>query len=312
MAVVGAGRSRRQGSSARPLPVDHPEFDAMAHWYDFDYERRFRADLPYYLARVREGGGPVLELGAGTGRISAHLAKAGYDVVGVDLSREMLKRAEARKARLGEAGKRLRFVHGDMSRLTVRGKFGTVLVPFRSFNHLYTVERQLAALRGIRKRLKPGGIVVINLWNPDLADLAESEGKVQLSYERTEPRTGHKVVQRFRVRADVPNQMGVLDYWWDVYRNGRRTRRDHAPMRWRWFHRFEFEHLLARSGLAVRALHGDYRAGKLEASSEDLIFVAEAVPPQAGRSPAAPPGLPRVAALPRRARTRPRPRSTRR
>ena len=247
----------------------------MAAWYDFDYERRFRIDLPYYLARVKEGGGPVLELGAGTGRVSAFLARAGYDVVGVDLSRAMLARAEERRRRLGDVGKRLRFVHQDMSRLTVRGRFGTILVPFRSFNHLYTVERQLAALRGIRKRLKPGGIVVIDLWNPDLADIAESEGRMQLSYERTDRRTGHRVVQRFRVRTDIPSQMGHLDYWWDVYRNGRRIRRDHAPMRWRWFHRFEFEHLLARTGLVVRSLHGDYGALPLGSKSEDLIFVAK-------------------------------------
>lgn len=252
----------------------------MAAWYDFDYERRFRTDLPYYLARVKEGGGPVLELGAGTGRVSAYLAKAGYDVVGVDLSREMLARAEARKARLGAAGRRLRFVHQDMSRISVRGRFGTILVPFRSFNHLYTVERQLAALRGIRSRLRPGGIAVIDLWNPDLADLAESRGKVQVSYERTDPRTGHKVVQRFRVHADIPSQMGVLDYWWDVYRGGRRIRRDHAPMRWRWFHRFEFEHLLERAGLEVRKLHGDYRGRPLGAKSEDLIFVVGSAHPR--------------------------------
>ena len=247
----------------------------MAKWYDFDYERRVREDLPYYLHCAREGGGPVLELGAGTGRVSAYLAREGFRVVGVDLSRAMLARAEQRRTRLGEIGKRLRFVHGDMSRLTVRGRFGTVLVPFRSFNHLYTVERQLAALRGIRQRLAPGGIAVIDLWNPDLPDLREAAGRIRLSYERKEPRTGHRVVQRFRVRADVPAQMGHLDYWWDVYRNGRRIRRDHAPMRWRWFHRFEFEHLLARAGLAVRRLHGDYRANPLRETSEDLIFVVE-------------------------------------
>jgi SAM-dependent methyltransferase len=258
--------------------VDHPEFDAMAKWYDFDYERRVREDLPYYLHCVREGGGPVLELGAGTGRVSAYLARAGFDVVGVDLSAAMLARARERRARMGAIGSRLRFVQGDMSRLTVRGRFGTVLVPFRSFNHLYTVERQLAALRGIRQRLAPGGIAVIDLWNPDLPDLRDTAGRIRLSYERKDPKTGNRVVQRFRVRADVPAQMGYLDYWWDVYRNGRRIRRDHAPMRWRWFHRFEFEHLLARAGLAVRRLHGDYRANPLREKSEDLLFVVERAP----------------------------------
>lgn len=270
----GGSRRNRVAKSLAKAPVDHPEFDAMAEWYDFDYERRVREDLPFYLRCAREGGGPVLELGVGTGRVAAFLAKAGFDVTGVELSEAMLVRAEARKAKLGEAGKRLRLLQGDMSRLRVRGRFGTVLVPFRAFNHLYTVDRQLAALRGIRRRLAPGGIAVIDLWNPNLTELREEDGRVRVSYERKDPRTGHRVVQRFRVRSDVAAQMGQLDYWWDVYRGWRRIRRDHAPMRWRWFHRFEFEHLLARAGLAVRKVCGDYRGRPLAARSEELIFVA--------------------------------------
>jgi SAM-dependent methyltransferase len=273
-----APRPARRANSLARAPLDHPEFDAMAKWYDFDYERRVRQDLPFYLACAREGGGPVLELGVGTGRVAAFLARHGFHVTGVELSREMLVRAEARKARLGEAATRLRFVPGDMSRLRVRGKFGTVLVPFRAFNHLYSVERQLAALRGMRRRLAAGGIVVIDLWNPSLRELREEDGRVRVSYERKDPRTGAKVVQRFRVRSDVAAQMGQLDYWWDVYRGRRRIRRDHAPMRWRWFHRFEFEHLLARAGLAVRRVCGDYRGGALGPRSEELIFVAGVAP----------------------------------
>jgi SAM-dependent methyltransferase len=261
------------------LPHDHPEFDAMSKWYDFDYERRVRADLPFYLQCARDGGGPVLELGAGTGRVTAFLAKAGFDVVGVELSAAMLALAEARRVRLGDAGRRMKFVRGDMADLRVRGRFGTVLIPFRSFNHLYTVDRQLAALRGVRRRLAPRGIAVIDLWNPNLPSLAKQRGRVQVSYERKGPGPGERVVQRFRVRADVPSQMGFLDYWWDVYRGSRRVSRDHARMRWRWFHRFEFEHLLARAGLVVRCLYGDFDGGSLEASSEDLLFIV-------GRAPA--------------------------
>jgi SAM-dependent methyltransferase len=266
--------AHRERGTVFSLPLDHPEFDAMSKWYDFDYERRVRADLPFYLRCAKEGGGPVLELGAGTGRVTAFLAKAGFETVGVELSSAMLARAEARRERMGAAGGRMKLVHGDMSDLRVHGRFGTILAPFRSFNHLYTLERQLAALRGIRRRLAPKGIAAIDLWNPNLEKLSEQQGRVQVAYEREDPRTGLKVVQRFRIRADVPSQMGFLDYWWDAYRGKRRVSRDHAPMRWRWFHRFEFEHLLARAGLAVRAVYGDFDGGSLGPASEELLFVA--------------------------------------
>jgi ubiquinone/menaquinone biosynthesis C-methylase UbiE len=119
------------------------EFDAIAKWYDFDYERSMRRDLPFYLRCAREGGNPVLELGAGSGRITARLARAGFDVTAVELSPRMLELAERRFTRSRKAAGRVKLVRGDMAALDVRGRFGTVLVPFHAFHHLLTVDRQI-------------------------------------------------------------------------------------------------------------------------------------------------------------------------
>jgi len=246
----------------------------MAKWYDFDYERRMRRDLPFYLDCAMEGGDPVLELGAGTGRVTAHLAKAGFRVTAVELSAAMLARAEQRRERLGEARRRIRFLQGDMAELTVPGKFRTVIVPFRSFHHLYTVDRQLSALRGIRSRLTADGLAVFSLFRPDLEDLHANVGKMLVSYERKRPETGTRVVQRFRITCDFPAQMGFLDYYWDEYRGKRKIGRDHAPMRWRWFHRFEFQHLLARAGLRAVRLVGGYDGRPFDDRCEEMIFFA--------------------------------------
>jgi SAM-dependent methyltransferase len=260
--------------AAKRFPPDHPEFDAMAKWYDFDYERRMRKDLLFYTRCAVDGGDPVLELGAGTGRITAHLAKAGFHVTGVEISTEMLVRAEARLAKLKGARGRARIVRGDMAELEVRGRFRTVLVPFRAFHHLYAVDRQLRALRAIRNRLAPDGLAVINLFNPDLVELTEGNGKWLVAYERKRPKTNTRVVQRFRITCDFPRQMGYIDYVWDEYRGRRKIGSDHAPMRWRWFHRYEFEHLLDRAGLRPVRICGDFDGGPYEARSEEMIFLA--------------------------------------
>ncbi len=252
-----------------------PEFDAMAKWYDFDYERRMRKDLAFYRTCAEEGGGPVLELGAGTGRVTAHLAKAGFDVTGVEISEEMLARARTRIGRLGaEAARRVKLVSGDMADLDVRGRFRTVIVTFRAFHHLYTVERQLAALSHIRRKLAPDGIAVIDLFRPDLVAFAESEGRLSIAYERKLGRSGNRVVQRFRVACDWPRQIAHIDYYWDTYRGSRRIERDHAPMRWRWFHRYEFEHLLARAGLRPYRILGGFDGSPFDENSEEMIFFA--------------------------------------
>jgi SAM-dependent methyltransferase len=170
---------------------------------------------------------------------------------------------------------RVRLVQGDMADLRVGGRFGAVLVPFHAFHHLYTEERQLAALRGIRRRLRADGVAVIDLFRPDIPELVSYQNRSVLSYERKRRRTGTRVVQRFRMRCDFARQMMYIDYTWDEYRGRRRVGHDHAPMRWRWFHRYEFEHLLARAGLAPVRLLGGHDGRPFGDRSEQMIFFAQ-------------------------------------
>jgi SAM-dependent methyltransferase len=258
--------------TATPPGLARPEFDAMAKWYDFDYDRRVRKDIPFYLDCAREGGNPVLELGAGTGRVTRHLVRAGFAVTGLEVSRRMLERARVRLSRLREARGSWTLLEGDMAKTAIRKRFATVLVPFRAFHHLYTVDRQLAALRLIRTHLRPDGLAVIDLFHPDIPEFERLNGRLVVAYDRKGPEPGTRVVQRFRMTCDFPRQMGAIDYYWDVYQGRRRLSRDHAPMRWRWFHRYEFEHLLARAGLRTARVVGDFDGRPYDSDSEEMVF----------------------------------------
>jgi SAM-dependent methyltransferase len=267
-------RPLRPKPPAANLPMDHPEFDAIAKWYDFDYERRVREDLPFYFRCACEGGNPVLELGAGTGRVTAVLALGGFDVTAVDLSPKMLDRARLRFERLKNPRGKVRFVCADMASLKLKGRYRTILVPFRSFHHLYSVKRQMSTLRTIRRLLAPGGIAVFDLLQPDLTYFGAIDGKTKISYERKRRDTGTKVVQRFRLLCDFPNQMGYIEYIWDEYKGKRKVGSDRAHMRWRWFHVFEFEHLLSRSGLRVVRISGGFDGRPYASDAREMIFVA--------------------------------------
>ena len=66
------------------------DYDAWAEWYDVFYATAGTEDVDFYVKVAKRSGGPVLEIGCGTGRVSLPIAEAGIDIVGVDFSPAML------------------------------------------------------------------------------------------------------------------------------------------------------------------------------------------------------------------------------
>jgi ubiquinone/menaquinone biosynthesis C-methylase UbiE len=126
-------------------------------------------DVAFYERVAREAGGPVLELACGTGRIALPLAKAGLHVTGVDRSDAMLTTARRKLAMLpASVQERLSLVDQDMSALSLGRRFGFVFVPFRSFQHLLTIDLQRKSLEAIRRHLEPAGRLALHLFDPRL------------------------------------------------------------------------------------------------------------------------------------------------
>src|SRR5215207_4365133 len=87
---------------------------ALARLYDLDLVED-PGDLDLYLALATRTGGPILELGCGTGRIAVPLAAAGHDVTAVDIDPAMLERARRRAEQAGAAARsRIEFVEADL------------------------------------------------------------------------------------------------------------------------------------------------------------------------------------------------------
>src|SRR5258706_7026563 len=128
------------------------EHYADAALYDYEYRRR-RADVGFYreLARKRLGErGRILELGAGSGRVTIPLARGGHDVVAVDASPAMLAKLRARVAALPAAvAKRITVVPGDLRDIPVKRTFPLVIAAFNVLEHLYTRPEVDAFLRQV-------------------------------------------------------------------------------------------------------------------------------------------------------------------
>ena len=148
-------------------------YDAIARIYD-PWSRSVVEDVPFYVYEAVRAGGPVLELGVGTGRIAVPIAAAGIEVVGVDLSAGML---EVARERAELAGVRVDLRHGDMREPPVDGTFPLVICPFRSLLHMETDADRRTALRAIATRLEPTGRFVFDVFTPGADDIAETHGR---------------------------------------------------------------------------------------------------------------------------------------
>jgi SAM-dependent methyltransferase len=147
-------------------------YDQIARLYD-PWSRSVVEDVEFYVGEAVRSGGPVLELGVGTGRIAVPMALAGVRVVGVDSSEGMLEVARE-AAELAGVEIDLRF--GDMRQPPVVEQFPLAIIPFRTMLHMQTDADRRGALRAIRERLVEGGRFIFDVFTPDAEDIAETHG----------------------------------------------------------------------------------------------------------------------------------------
>ena len=148
-------------------------YDNIARLYD-PWSRSVVEDVAFYVEEAVRSGGPVLELGVGTGRIAVPIAAVGISVVGVVTSAGMLEVARER-AELAAVDVDLH--QGDMREPPIEGKFPLVIVPFRSMLHMETNDDRRAALRAVAKHLAPGGRLVFDVFTPGADDIADTHGR---------------------------------------------------------------------------------------------------------------------------------------
>jgi SAM-dependent methyltransferase len=148
-------------------------YDRIARLYD-PWSASVTEDVGFYVEEARRSGGPVLELGVGTGRIAIPTAVAGIRIVGVDSSAGMLEVAHERAE---FAGVELDLRLGDLRDPPVDETFPLVTIPFRSLLHMETDEDRRAALRAVRRLLEPGGRLVFDVFAPGADDIAETHGR---------------------------------------------------------------------------------------------------------------------------------------
>jgi SAM-dependent methyltransferase len=154
---------------------EHSAYDAIARLYD-PWSRSVTEDVPFYVEEARRAGGPLVELGVGTGRIAVPIAAEGIPVIGVDSSQGMLDVCRE-QAELAGVPHLVELRLGDLREPPVDERVRLVICPFRAYLHLPNETERLRALRAARELLEPGGRLVFDVFAPGSRDIAETHGR---------------------------------------------------------------------------------------------------------------------------------------
>lgn len=250
---------------------------ALARLYDLDLAGD-PGDLDLYLALGERAAGPILELGAGSGRLAVPLAASGWQVTGVDRDPAMLERARRRAEALGdEISQRLELVQADIDGLRLeagRPAFKLAFIALNSLMMLPDRAAQASAIRTVADHLALGGLAVADVWLPDADDLARYDGRLVLEYMREDPETGHMIVKTAAAVHEPTTGRITLDAIYDEVEQGK------PPVRWlrrdrlRLVSADDLRDFAEKAGLRVELVAGGYDLEPLGPGSERAILVA--------------------------------------
>lgn len=229
-------------------------YEAIASIYD-TWCAEVTEDVSFYVEACIGAEGPIVELGAGTGRISLPLALAGHRVQALDLSPAMLGRLRDRAEALG-IGSLITTTERDLLAPGAFHRTDRVLAPFRVFLHLPDDETRLRVLRSIHDALEPGGRLVFDVFEPTASDIRATHDH-WIERESGVRERAHWDRERRRLQLEVSfrGHSTTMDLSW-------------VPGR-RW------PDLLRTAGLELVASYSDFEGAPYRGRPGDSAWIAE-------------------------------------
>ncbi len=230
--------------------------DRIAEVYDDLYQQAFDIEPAVGLLAELAGAGRALELGIGTGRVALPLAARGVVVLGVNASESMVK-----QMRKKVGGKGIPVTIGDFTKVPVRGTFDLVYVVFNTIFGLDTQDAQVACFANVARRLRPGGVFLIEAFVPDLTRFVRGQNI-------STARTGVDEVWLDASRYDAVNQVVNTQH---IHITGLGTRL--FPVRLRYSYPPELDLMARLAGMRLKDRWGGWRKEPFTAASTSHVSV---------------------------------------
>ena len=250
------------------------DYEAWAEWYDIFYAAADPGDIEFYHGLCQASGGPVLEIGVGTGRIALPLAQEGMEIVGIDLFEPMLKVAQQNALAVAPLSGSLKLIQADMRSFDLKRQFTVVTIPARTLLLATSEEEQIQTLCCASQHLAPDGTMAFNLFYPDPEMLADDPDE-EFLLEVVEKPDGGRFVLTAKNHFDTASQLnhGVqiaeeLDPKGDV------LRRQELEVVVRYLYPDQVISICDRVGLEVTEIWGDFEGAVLNEESDEIVVLA--------------------------------------
>ncbi len=243
-------------------------------YYDKAYRAR-RQDVDYYVRLASGVSGPVLEYGAGSGRVAIPMARAGKRVVAVDLSAPMLERLRQElDAEPAAVRRRVELVQGDMREVRLRRRFPLVIAAFNTVLHLYERTDMEAFLARVRAHLAPRGRFVFDFAVPHGEDLSRDPARRYGAPRIRHPTTGQLVRYAERFEYDPLRQLLLVHMEFSPEDGGPGWT---VPLVHRQYFPREIEALLHYAGFGELAFTADFTDLPPDESVDSLVVSCRAL-----------------------------------
>lgn len=257
------------------------EYRAIASFYDAEYEHLdyLRQDVPFLMKHIRETGGwkgkRVLELAVGTGRAAIPLAQDGNTVLGVDYDPEVLAIAKRKRDFVGLTDKQVKLVKGDARKFRSKdgqGRFDWCVILFNTLLAFTTLKEIDEVMETARWHLRRGGRLWVDVFNPDLAMLAEtrSYGLDPVTFHVPAPDGPGLTVSRVTDVEDAGPQVRRVTFIYRWFEDGEQVEETRS-FEMTWMMPREVVMHFERHGFEVEGLWGDFEGGEVTAESARIM-----------------------------------------
>jgi SAM-dependent methyltransferase len=255
------------------MPADM--YETLARYYD-QIHASLTADIPFVTAQLAKYGGPLLELGCGTGRLLFPLAQAGLAVTGIDNSPQMLAIARQRLHKQPpDVQQMITLLDKDLLNLVeneISTRFASALLSYNTILHFREAEIG-RMLRGVAGLALPGCRLLIDTANPfALTESIYPDGPV-LETSFIDQQTAERVRQWSESSLDTAGQ--TLTVLWRFQRGGDEALETQlVQIDYHYLYPHQLILLLQQSGFTLEKMWGSYQEDPFAEDSERLLLLA--------------------------------------